>query len=255
MTMTPRNNLLIVQARMSSTRFPGKVLKNLGESSMIEYQLLRISKSKFVRKTVVATSEEMTDDILVEHLSRNAIEIVRGSLSDVLNRFIKVLDLYSPDYFIRITGDCPLVMPEIIDSMVDEFEKCSLDYLSNALEPSFPDGLDVEIIKTSALRRLNSMELSSTEREHVTLGIYSRPGIFNVRNFKNETDLSMERWTVDYPEDLEFIREIVQFESTQSELMTFPQVLNYLREHPETRNILSGNLRNEALKDWVHKNE
>jgi spore coat polysaccharide biosynthesis protein SpsF len=253
--MVLSNNLLIVQARMSSTRFPGKVLKNLEESLMIDYQLLRISKCKFVQKTVVATSEEITDDVLVEHLSHNAIDVVRGSLNDVLDRFIKVLDIYRPDYFIRITGDCPLVMPEIIDCMVDEFEKSSLDYLSNALEPSYPDGLDVEIIKTSALRKLNTMALSSTEREHVTLGIYSRPGIFNVRNLKNETDLSMERWTVDYPEDLEFIRKIVRFENTCSELLTFPQVLEYLREHPETHNKLSGSLRNEALKDWVHKNE
>ena len=255
MTMIPRNNLVIVQARLSSTRLPGKVLQSLEEKPMIDYQLLRISKCKFVRKIVVATSEEKSDDLLVEHLIRNSYEFVRGSLNDVLTRFIKVLDFYHPDYVIRITGDCPLVMPEIVDLMIEEFEKSGPDYLSNAVEPSFPDGLDIEIVKSSVLRELNTMKLSPTEREHVTLGIYSRPDIFKVQNFRNETDLSMERWTVDYPEDLDFIREIVRFENTQSELLTFSQVLGYLVEHPAKRNTLSGNLRNEALKDWALKNE
>lgn len=240
---------------MSSTRLPGKVLQSLEEKPMIDYQLQRISKCKFVQKIVVATSEEMSDDLLVEHLTRSTVEVVRGPLDDVLSRFIKVLDIYRPEYFIRITADCPLVMPDIIDSMVEEFEKSQPDYLSNALEPSFPDGLDVEIVKSSALRRLNSMKLSPTEREHVTLGIYSRPGIFEASNFRNETDLSIERWTVDYPQDLDFIRGIVRFENTQSDLLTVSQVLKYLEKHPTKRNVLSGNLRNEALKDWALKND
>ena len=240
---------------MSSTRLPGKVLQSLEEKPMIDYQLQRISKCKFVQKIVVATSEEMSDDLLVEHLTRSTFEVVRGQLDDVLSRFIKVLDIYRPEYFIRITADCPLVMPDIIDSMVEEFEKSQPDYLSNALEPSFPDGLDVEIVKSSALRRLNSMKLSPTEREHVTLGIYSRPGFFEASNFRNETDLSSERWTVDYPQDLDFIRGIVRFENTQSDLLTVSQVLKYLDKHPTKRNVLSGNLRNEALKDWAFKND
>ena len=240
---------------MSSTRLPGKVLQSLEEKPMIDYQLQRISKCKFVQKIVVATSEEMSDDLLVEHLTRSTFEVVRGPLDDVLSRFIKVLDIYRPEYFIRITADCPLVMPDIIDSMVEEFEKSQPDYLSNALEPSFPDGLDVEIVKSSALRRLNSMKLSPTEREHVTLGIYSRPGIFEASNFRNETDLSIERWTVDYPQDLDFIRGIVRFENTQSDLLTVSQVLKYLDKHPTKRNVLSGNLRNEALKDWALEND
>ena len=240
---------------MSSTRLPGKVLQSLEEKPMIDYQLQRISKCKFVQKIVVATSEEMSDDLLVEHLTRSRVEVVRGPLDDVFSRFIKVLDIYRPEYFIRITADCPLVMPDIIDSMVEEFEKSQPDYLSNALEPSFPDGLDVEIVKSSALRRLNSMKLSPTEREHVTLGIYSRPGIFEASNFRNETDLSIERWTVDYPQDLDFIRGIVRFENTQSDLLTVSQVLKYLDKHPTKRNVLSGKLRNEALKDWALKND
>ena len=146
-------------------------------------------------------------------------------------------------------------MPDLLDSMIQEFEISDLDYLSNVLEPSYPDGLDIEIIKTSALRQLNNYVLTSTEREHVTLGIYSRPSQFKLKNFKSNFAMQEERWTVDYPEDLEFIRRIVRFESTQPELLTFSQVLNFLQDHPEQRNMLSGSLRNEALKDWEPQHE
>jgi spore coat polysaccharide biosynthesis protein SpsF (cytidylyltransferase family) len=250
MKMLPRSNLLIVQARMNSTRLPGKVLELLEESPLIDYQLQRIGKSKLVQRVVVATSQEKSDDLLAEHLERNSHAFVRGSLNNVFDRFIDVLNIYEPDFFIRITGDCPLVMPEILDSMIEVFEKSDLDYLSNALEPSFPDGLDVEIVKTSALRNLSTMKLSATEKEHVTLGIYSRPNIFSIQNYSNETDLSKERWTVDYPQDLEFVRRIVQFEKKQFGFLTLSGVVNFLRSNPEQGNTLSGNLRNEALKDW-----
>jgi spore coat polysaccharide biosynthesis protein SpsF (cytidylyltransferase family) len=240
---------------MTSTRLPGKVLKSIEESTLIDYQLQRISKCKLVQRIVVATSQEKSDNLLVDHLERKSHPFVRGSLNDVLARFIKVLDVYNPDYFIRITGDCPLIMPEILDSMIEVFEGTELDYLSNALEPSFPDGLDVEIVKSSTLRKLSTMALSLTEKEHVTLGIYSRPEMFSIQNYRNSIDLSAERWTVDYPEDLEFIRRIVKFEKTQSDLLTIRQVLNFLENNPEQRNSLSGNLRNEALNGWEPQHE
>jgi spore coat polysaccharide biosynthesis protein SpsF (cytidylyltransferase family) len=240
---------------MTSTRLPGKVLQLLEESPLIDYQLQRISKSKLVQRIVVATSQEKSDDLLVEHLEHKSQAFVRGSLNDVLSRFVEALDIYQPDYFIRITGDCPLVMPEILDSMIEVFEKADIDYLSNALEPSFPDGLDIEIVKSSALRKLNTMELSLTEKEHVTLGIYSRPEIFRIQNYRNATDLSTERWTVDYPQDLEFVRRVVRYEKSQPELLTLSQVLNFVRDYPEQRNTLAGNLRNEALKDWEREHE
>lgn len=240
---------------MTSTRLPGKVLESIEESTLIDYQLQRISKCKLVQRIVVATSQEKSDNLLVDHLERKSHPFVRGSLNDVLARFIKVLDVYNPDYFIRITGDCPLIMPEILDSMIEVFEGTELDYLSNALEPSFPDGLDVEIVKSSTLRKLSTMALSLTEKEHVTLGIYSRPEMFSIQNYRNPIDLSAERWTVDYPEDLEFIRRIVKFEKTQSDLLTIRQVLNFLENNPEQRNSLSGNLRNEALNGWEPQHE
>jgi spore coat polysaccharide biosynthesis protein SpsF len=235
---------------MSSTRLPGKVLRDLDGIPMIGYQLKRVLKSPLVNKVVVATSTDESDNPLVAYLDTISQEVVRGPLNDVLSRFLMVLDIYDPPYFVRITGDCPLVMPDLLDSMISKFENSSLDYLSNALNPSFPDGLDVEIVKTSALRRLNLMQLSEPEREHVTLGLYSRPTDFALKNFNYHLDLSRERWTVDYPEDLEFIRRVVKHENTLNQIMSLEDVLKFLKDFPELRNKVSSDLRNEAIKEW-----
>jgi len=235
---------------MSSLRLPGKVLADIEGTPMIGYQLSRIRRSKLASKIVVATSLDKSDDPLVEYLKSDSQEYFRGSLEDVLIRFLSVLDIFNPPYFIRITGDCPLIMPDILDSMIFEFEMLNLDYLSNALEPSFPDGLDIEIVSASALRKLSLMPLSSTEREHVTLGLYSRPTMFNLRNFNFSKDLSNERWTVDYPEDLEFVRNVVKYEKELKRTVLLADIINFLEKNPELRNKVSGNLRNEALKEW-----
>jgi len=243
-------NIVIIQARMTSTRLPGKVMRDLDGIPMIGYQLKRVLKSALISKVVVATSTDVSENPLVAYLDTISQEVVRGPLNDVLKRFLMVLDIYNPPYFVRITGDCPLVMPDLLDSMISEFESSSLDYLSNALKPSFPDGLDIEIVKTSALRRLDLMQLSEPEREHVTLGLYSRPKDFKLKNFSYSLDLSRERWTVDYPEDLEFIRGVVNYESTLNQIMSLEGVLKFLKDFPEFRNKVSSDLRNEAIKEW-----
>ena len=235
---------------MGSTRLPGKVMRDLDGIPMIGYQLKRVRKSALVSKVVVATTTDESDNPLVAYLDTIAQEVVRGPLNDVLMRFLMVLDIYDPPYFVRITGDCPLVMPNLLDSMISEFESSSLDYLSNALNPSFPDGLDVEIVKTSALRRLNVMQLSEPEREHVTLGLYSSPRGFTLKNVNYSSDLSKERWTVDYPEDLEFIRRVVKHENALKHIMSLEDVLKFLRDFPELRNKVSSDLRNEAIREW-----
>jgi spore coat polysaccharide biosynthesis protein SpsF len=235
---------------MVSTRLPGKVMGDVEGIPMIGYQLKRVLKSTLVNKVVVATSTDESDNPLVAYLDTISQEVVRGPLNDVLSRFLMVLDIYDPPYFVRITGDCPLVMPDLLDSMISKYESSSLDYLSNALDPSFPDGLDVEIVKTSALRRLNLMQLSEPEREHVTLGMYSRPTDFTLKNFYYPLDLSRERWTVDYPEDLEFIRRVVKHENALNQIMSIEDMLKFLGDFPEVRNKVSSNLRNEAIKEW-----
>ena len=131
--MEKRNNLAVLQARMSSNRLPGKVLMEVNGKPMIYWQIQRILQSKEISKIVVATSDYPADDVLVKYLESINCSFVRGSLEDVLARFIKVENIYSPDSIIRLTGDCPLVMPELIDSMLKKFYEVNVQYLSNII--------------------------------------------------------------------------------------------------------------------------
>jgi len=140
-------------------------------------------------------------------------------------------------------------MPELIDEMVNKFEFSDIDYLSNALEPTFPDGLDIEIINRTALLKLGDYPLSATEKEHVTLGLRNRPSKFKIENFSQELDLSQLRWTVDYEGDLKFAREIYAEFRGQEAKFNYGDLLKILEAKPELKNEVSGSLRNVALKE------
>ncbi len=162
------NNLAIIQARMASSRLPGKVMLEINKIPSIKFQIDRIRNSK-VDNLVIATSTDSSDDILVEYLKTIHVEVRRGPLEDVATRFLQILDEFDPRNFIRLTADCPFVMSQLIDKMLDVFNLSDLDYLSNSNPPTFPDGLDVEIVNASAFRQLLRSDLSKSEREHVTL--------------------------------------------------------------------------------------
>jgi len=225
-------NLVVLQARMSSSRLPGKVMMEVNGMPMIYWQVQRILKAKKVNSLVVATSTDSTDDPLANFLEKNSIDVYRGSLDNVLSRFIEVAERYPHDALIRLTGDCPLVMAELIDKMVDRFHEQGVDYLSNTLKPTFPDGLDIEIIKNTVLKKLSTFKLEPKELEHVTYGIYSRPETFKLSNYLNESDSSLDRWTVDYQEDLDLVRFVFkQFSGRETEF-TFQEVGECLKENP-----------------------
>ena len=217
---------------------------------MIYWQIKRIKEAKKIDKVIVATSQDVSDDPLVDFLFQNDTLVERGSIDDVLGRFLKVLERFSQcKNIVRLTADCPLVMPEIIDEMIMKFEKSDVDFLSNCIEPTFPDGLDVEILKRTALIRLNNSPLSPAEREHVTLGLLNRKSQFSVQNFSQETDLSSLRWTVDYEGDLEFVRRVYSEFEGRELTFNYQDVLDLLRRRPEFNNQVSGNLRNVALRE------
>lgn len=240
-----KNALVILQARMSSSRLPGKVLSKINGQPMILWQISRILKSKKVDKLVVATSTDSSDDILCNELEKSRIEFVRGSLEDVISRYLLVLQRYSfYKSIVRLTADCPLIMPNLLDEMLLEFENSDLDYLSNTLTPTYPDGLDVEIFKISALKRLSEMKLTLSEKEHVTLGFRNRTADFKMFNFEQDIDNSDLRWTVDYKEDLEFVKRVfAEFEGNET-TFDYPDLLRLLELKPEIENTLSGELRN-----------
>jgi spore coat polysaccharide biosynthesis protein SpsF len=209
--------LAIVQARMGSSRLPGKVLADLSGAPMLQRQLERVSRAASLDAIVVATSADTADDPIARLCERLNVECYRGDLDDVLGRFVGALDAFAerqgfgPEVVVRITADCPLISPVVIDSVVNAFftspdKSAKCDYASNTLEPTFPDGVDVEVVRASALREVARTSTDPPEREHVTLGIYRHPEQFVVRNFRGEVDLSDLRWTVDSAEDLEFVR-------------------------------------------------
>jgi spore coat polysaccharide biosynthesis protein SpsF len=239
--------LAIVQARMSSTRYPGKVLAPLAGQPMILRQLERIQRAKTLHAIVVATSTDASDDELAEIVKASGFDVVRGDLNDVLARFIKVIDQYQPETVVRLTADCPLISPKVIDQVVARFNQGDCDYASNTMTPTYPDGLDVEVVKASVLREVYGTSTDKNEREHVTLGVYRKPDKYRIANFAGEVDLSDLRWTVDTPADYHFVKAIYEELYPKNPNFDFEEVTSYLQSHPERTRTAQDAMRNAAL--------
>ncbi len=223
----------VLQARSSSTRFPGKVLAPLHGAPMILQQLARLAHSARLDRLVVATSVDASDDELVRVLEAAGVTVRRGPLDDVVGRFALVVEEFAPDHLVRLTADCPLADAVVIDRVLEEHLATGSDYTSNTLVPTYPDGLDVECISATAFANLIALDLTEREREHVTLGLYSRPQEFTLHNVTQSPDRSALRWTVDVPADLEFVRAV--YERLYDGNPGFGQdaIVRLLREHPE----------------------
>lgn len=243
--------LAIMQARLTSKRLPGKVLKVINGKPMIYWQLKRIQKAKTVKNCVVAISSSDSDNELAEYLESIDAMVVRGSLNDVKSRFDDVLQKYPASEFIRLTADCPLIMPDLIDDIVTEFKSLNLDYVSNTLEPTYPDGLDIEVVRSSSFLSLDPGKLSKIDKEHVTFAMYSTSDRFSIKNFKNDVDLSHMRWTVDYQEDLDFVREVYDYFQNSELEFNMSNVLSLLASESNLKNKIDGNRRNESLKKML----
>ena len=213
--MVTKKTHIIIQARTSSSRFPLKVIKKIGESSLIELQINRLKKSKNVDRIIVATSLDPSDDIIQLIVDKLNIDIYRGSLEDVLDRYYKTSTIYKSETIIRITGDCPLIDPKLIDEMLNKYINLDVDYYSNTLKPQYPDGQDVEIFSFKALEKAWKLSNLESEREHVTPFIYNNSNfnkgtMFSVMNHENHRgDFSKYRMTVDYNEDFEVIKQLI----------------------------------------------
>ena len=198
----------IVQARMGSSRLPGKVMLRVGNHILIDLLLARLAKAKRVDEIVLATTEETIDDDLAFHVEGLGYRVVRGSEKDVLSRFVLAVDTVDADVVIRITGDCPLVMPELVDEAVQRFYAACVDYLSNTEPPTYPDGLDLEIFSASSLRVAADHATKPFDREHVT-PFLCREERFARENILGKRDLSHLRLTVDEPADVPVINAVL----------------------------------------------
>lgn len=202
--------IAFIQARMGSIRLPNKVMKMVNGKPLIEYLLLRVAKAKLIDKVVVATSINSNNDILVSFVNSLGFETYRGSEQDVLSRFYEAAKFYNAATVLRITADCPLVDPILIDSLIGEYFESGSDYATNTLPPTYPDGLDVEVFSFQSLERAYQEALAPNEREHVTPYIrYS--GLFKIHNTLNKIDYSDRRWTVDEVDDFEVVSNIFQY--------------------------------------------
>ena len=243
----PVGTLAIVQARMSSSRLPGKVLADLSGAPMILRQLERVKRSSLIDTLVVATTDEAADDELTEVLIGAGYAVVRGSRDDVLSRFIVATDCYPSEWVVRITADCPLISPRVIDDVIGAALSSGADYLSNTMTPTFPDGLDVEVVRAYVLREVGSITTDSYEREHVTLGVYRRQDSYRILNFADDIDRSELRWTVDTPEDLDFVRTVYGELSPTNADFEYSDILDLLERHPELSRTSADSKRNAAL--------
>jgi glutamate-1-semialdehyde 2,1-aminomutase len=191
----------IVQARLGSIRLPNKVLRDLGGRTVIGIILERLKRATSVDEIVLATGDSSTNDPLVEHVEELGFRVFRGSEPDVLERYYGAALMSGADTVVRITGDCPLVDPALVDVIIGTLHREQADYASNTLTPTYPDGLDVEAFTFRALHEAQTKATSAYDREHVTPYL-KRDSAFGRINVRHDTDLSSLRWTVDEPEDL-----------------------------------------------------
>jgi spore coat polysaccharide biosynthesis protein SpsF len=220
---------------MTSTRLPGKVMADVAGMPMILRQIERLRRCKRLDQIVVATSSDASDDGLAQTLTEARIGVYRGSLDDVLSRFIGAMDQFGPDpTVVRLTADCPLTDPDLIDATIALFEAEGADYASNTPERrSYPKGLDVEVMKASVLRQAAAEATDPHDREHVTAFIYSRPERFKIAGLEQHASEGEVRWTVDRPDDLAFVRAVYEALYPRKAAFTSDNVRVFVQSRPD----------------------
>jgi spore coat polysaccharide biosynthesis protein SpsF len=221
----------IVQARMGSTRLPGKVLLDIGGESMLARVVQRVRRAQTVQRVVVAATLNAADEPIVRECRRLRVELYRGSELDVLDRFHQVASLCEAGVVVRITSDCPLIDPGVIDRVVEAFLDWRPDYASNVLHRTYPRGLDTEVVDMPALERAWREAVEPCQRAHVTPYFYEHPGKFRLLSVTCEMDHGDHRWTVDTPEDLAFVREVYA-RLNGGDSITWEKVLELLVREP-----------------------
>lgn len=200
----------IIQARMGSTRLPGKVMLDLCGKTVLEHVIQRVKRVKNIDEIVIATTTDKKDDVIIEEALKCGAKVFRGSEEDVLSRYYYSAKENEADIIIRITSDCPLIDPEVANDVIDFYFRNmdKFDYVSNTLERTFPRGLDTEVFSFKVLEKAFNEATLQRDREHVTPYIWDNPNMFSLGCYKNDVDYSKYRWTLDTEEDFELIRRI-----------------------------------------------
>lgn len=233
---------------MSSSRLPGKVLMPILGEPMLFRHIERLNRSREIDQIVVATSTDASDDALVQACAQRDVACYRGSLNDVLQRFAQAAEPYAPGIVVRLTGDCPLADPAVIDEVIRFFRAGDYDYASNCVPPTFPDGLDVEAMRFSCLQEAEREAVLPSHREHVTPFLRAHPERFRIGNYAAMDDRSRMRWTVDEPEDFEFVRRVYEKLYPVKPDFSTRDILDLLERQPELQTLNSAFERNEGTK-------
>jgi len=236
----------IIQARMGSTRLPGKVLKKIAKKPLLWHVIDRLKKATLIDSIVLATSDQKIDKPVYELAVNSGINGYAGSEIDVLDRYYQAATAFNLEIVVRITADCPLLDPQIVGEVVSCYLNGDYDYVANTLELSYPDGLDVEVFSYSALKQAWKEAKLVSEREHVTPYIWKHPDIFKLNNVRNSVDISHYRWSVDESRDLQFVREIYKRLYRENQFFDMKDILKLLENHPELVKINQGIAINEG---------
>lgn len=240
------NAVAIIQARMGSSRLPGKVLADIHGRPLIGRLIDRMRSVKELQQVIVATTTNTEDDVLVEWLVAHDVPYFRGSCDDVLDRYYQCTLLHPSEFVVRVTADDPLKDPSLVSQAIHLCASSpEVDYASNTLTTSFPEGLDIEVVRFRALERAHREAKLPSEREHMTSYIWNHPERFVLRNFEMEPNLSHWRWTVDKPADLELVRRIFGHFSDKP-LVGYREVIDWLNQHRELLQINAGTIRHEG---------
>lgn len=240
--------LAILQARVSSSRLPEKVLKPLLGVPMLLRQIERLKKSRKIDQLLVATSTEPSDDPIENLCEKNGIACYRGSLNDVLDRFYQAARRFDPEHVVRLTADCPLTDAKLIDDVIGFYLDGGFDYASNAIHATYPDGLDMEIFHFSCLEQAWCEATLPSQREHVTPFIHQQPLLFKIGHYKNSSDLSHLRWTVDEPKDFELVSMIYEALYQNNPDFSTQDILQLLDQRPELVHWNTAHQRNEGYQ-------
>ena len=236
----------IIQARVGSKRLPKKILKNLDKKyNVLEYVINQLKYSKKIDKIIIATTLSKQDEVIIDFAKKHNYEYFRGSENDVLDRFYQCAKKFNLDTIVRITSDCPLIDPNIVDQVIEKFTLTNSDYVTNTFPRTFPKGLDVEIFNFIVLANMWKNATLPSEREHVTQFVFNNKK-FKIGNFENKQNLSCLRWTIDYEKDYEFLCKIIQKIVKRPILMN--DVLKILDAEPDLKEINSNIDPNEGLE-------
>jgi len=252
-----------IQARMGSARLKKKVLLKILDKTLIEHIFNRLQLAQEIDEVVLSTSVKKENDVLVKHAENIGLRYYRGSEEDLVSRLYKTAKKFKADAIVRITGDCPLVDHKLIDKMVKFYRNNykKFDFFTNVFPPTFPQGLDIEIMPFSTLRKLYLGVKDPLYREWLNCYIMENPKKFRIYNLTNPIHLLPMRWTVDYPEDLAFVRKIFKSLDGKNKIFVMKDVLDFLKKNPAIQkinerridNIVIGGIRSAAYHSIVKK--